>query len=128
MIIFFGQISVYKDLLIGGTALNKDVKTSLNFGTKFQDMKEELLDNSRNRFYDPQLLHRNSNSTVRSLTSKFDIKNSYETANSKEKLKRIVKDQNNLISSLNSQLEAKEKRIKELEYTLKVVINNKPKN
>ena len=91
-------------------------------------MKEELLDNSRNRFYDPQLLHRNSNSTVRSLTSKFDIKNSYETANSKEELKRIVKDQNNLISSLNSQLEAKEKRIKELEYTLKVVINNKPKN
>merc|ERR1712062_530954 len=63
-------------------------------------------------------------SSVRSLTSRFDYKDNKETEETEIELKRVVNDQFKQISNLRSQVESKERKIYELENTIKVLTRN----
>merc|ERR1712228_776387 len=82
-----------------GTASEKDIKSSLPSGA----------------------------SSVRSLTSRFDYKDGKDNKESEEaevELKRVVNNQFKQISNLRTQVECKERKIMELESTIKVLTRN----
>ena len=66
--------------------------------------------------------------SVKSLTNKFDHHNYKESTNisSEVELKQVVNEQTKLITNLKGQLEAKDRKIKELESHLKTLLKNIP--
>ena len=91
----------------------KDLKTSLNLGTKLQ----------QNGFNNGHTVL--GEKSVTSLTNKFDFR-SKNIVTSETELKQIVNEQTKLISNLREQLEAKDKKIIELEKNVKILLENIP--
>ena len=89
----------------------KERKTSLNIGKR-----NGVIDNSMD----------NNLNNVRTLTSKFDNQNSCNRDSSvtEIELKQVVNEQSKLISNLQDQLFAKDKRIRDLETQLKLLLRN----
>ena len=89
----------------------KDRKTSLNIGKR-----NEVNDNSTN----------NNLRNVRTLTNKFDnqVSCSKKISVSENELKQVVNEQTKLISNLQDQLFAKDKKILDLENKLKMLLRN----
>ena len=112
-------------------ASEKDIKTSLNLGTKFQQVQKKWSGGSLGSpclELDLDQIYKNTipsgSSSVRSLTSRFDYKDNKETEETEIELKRVVNDQFKQISNLRSQVESKERKIYELESTIKVLTRN----
>jgi len=119
-----------------GTASEKDIKTSLNLETKFQHVQKKWsggslgsprldLDLDLDQIYKSSIP--SGASSVRSLTSRFDYKDGKDNKESEEaevELKRVVNNQFKQISNLRTQVESKERKIMELESTIKVLTRN----
>eukprot|EP00090_Calanus_glacialis_P031332 TRINITY_DN5161_c0_g1_i1.p1 TRINITY_DN5161_c0_g1~~TRINITY_DN5161_c0_g1_i1.p1 ORF type:complete len:623 (-),score=166.62 TRINITY_DN5161_c0_g1_i1:111-1979(-) len=112
-------------------ASEKDIKTSLNLGTKFQQVQKKWSGGSLGSpclELDLDQIYKNTipsgSSSVRSLTSRFDYKDNKETEETEIELKRVVNDQFKQISNLRSQVESKERKIYDLESTIKVLTRN----
>merc|ERR1719154_701886 len=114
-------------------ATEKDIKTNINLGTKFQQVQKKWSDGSLGSpclelDLDLDLIYKNTipsgSSSVRSLTSRFDYRDNKETEETEVELKRVVNDQFKQISNLRSQVESKERKIYDLENTIKVLTRN----
>jgi len=89
------------DLTDGGhTATEKELKTSLNMGTKFQEVQKKwsggslgspALDQEIETLYKASI--QSGSASVRSLSSKFDYRDNRETEETSDTLKRTVNDQ-----------------------------------
>lgn len=123
------------DLTDGGhTATEKELKTSLNMGTKFQEVQKKwsggslgspALDQDIETLYKTSI--QSGSSSVRSLSSRFDYRDNRETEETTDTLKRTVNDQAKQISNLRAQVESKDKKIQELEErVLSLTRNNTP--
>ena len=90
----------------------KERKTSLNLGKR-----NGVLSNDNNM--------NNNLNNVRTLTNKFDNRNSCSRVLSvtEIELKQVVNEQTKLISNLQNQLYAKDKRILDLETKVKMLLN-----
>ena len=113
------------------TATEKDMKTSLNLGTKFQQMQQKFLGETWNYpdidLDDIYSVKDDSGSkSVKTLSSKFDFQETKEVEEDKTNLKRVVKEQKKLISNLKDQVEVKDRRIQELEAKVKLLATNNP--
>ena len=122
-----------KNINIADIASEKDIKTSLNLGTKFQKVQKKFSDNSfldidldLNTMYKASV--QSGSNSVKVLTSKFDYRDNKEVEDSEVELKRVVNEQKKLISNLKDQVEVKERRIQELEMKVKLMIRNNPSN
>ena len=116
------------------TATEKDIKTSLNLGTKFQQMQQKFLGetcNYPNIDIDLDDIYKakvdSGFNSVKTLSSKFDFhQETKEGEEDETNLKRVVKKQKILISNLKDQLEVKDRRIQELEAKVKLLSTNNP--
>ena len=116
------------------TATEKDIKTSLNLGTKFQQMQQKFLGetcNYPNIDIDLDDIYKakvdSGFNSVKTLSSKFDFhQETKEGEEDETNLKRVVKKQKILISNLKDQLEVKDRRIQELEAKVKLLATNNP--
>jgi len=122
-----------KNINIADIASEKDIKTSLNLGTKFQQVQNKFSDNSYdspdinldlNTMYKASV--QSGSNSVKLLTTKFDYRDNKEVEDSEVELKRVVNEQKKLISNLKDQVEVKERRIQELEMKVKLMIRNNP--
>ena len=107
----------------------KDRKTSLNLGTKYQHNNNNN-NNTRDVAAKTATNYNNLNS-VKYLTNKFDYRNnnnhrSEHVTPSDTELKQLVQEQTELITNLRDKLEAKDKRIKELESKVRLLMKNDP--
>ena len=113
------------------TATEKDIKTSLNLGTKFQQMQQKFLGETWN-YPDIDLddIYRvkvdSGSKSVKTLSSRFDFQETKEVEDDKTDLKIVVKEQKKLISNLQDQVEVKDKRIQELEAKVKLLATKNP--
>ena len=113
------------------TATEKDIKTSLNLGTKFQQMQQKFLGETWN-YPDIDLddIYRvkvdSGSKSVKILSPKFDFQETKEVEEDKTNLQRVVKEQKKLISNLQDQVEVKDRRIQELEAKVKLLATNNP--
>ena len=105
------------------TATEKDIKTSLNLGTKFQQIQGNIGHNCYNHSDNETRAEYGSN-IVAELTSKFDSIERKENANTKANLKQVVKGQSMVISNLKDQVGRKDQRIQELEEKVKLLLSN----
>ena len=113
----------------------KDRKTSLNLGTKYQHNNNNN-NSSSNRSSTRDVAAKtatnyNNLNSVKYLTNKFDYRNnnshrSEHVTPSETELKQLVQEQTELITNLRDKLEAKDKRIKELESKVKLLMKNAP--
>ena len=115
------------------TATEKDIKTSLNLGTKFQQMQQKFLGETcdyPNIDIDLDDIYKvkvdSGSNSVKTLTSKFDFQETKEGEEDKIDLKRVVKEQKKMISNLKDQVEVKDRRIQELEAKVKHLLSNNP--
>ena len=113
------------------TETEKDIKTSLNLGTKFQQMQQKFLGETWN-YPDIDLddIYRvkvdSGSKSVKTLSSRFDFQETKEVEDDKTDLKIVVKEQKKLISNLQDQVEVKDRRIQELEAKVKLLATNNP--
>lgn len=105
------------------TATEKDLKTSLNLGTKFQQIQGNIGHNCHNHSDNETRAEYGSN-IVAELTSKFDSIERKQNANTKANLKQVVKEQSKVISNLKDQVGRKDQRIQELEEKVKFLLSN----
>jgi len=110
------------------TVTEKDLKTSQNMDTKFQQvhkkwsggsLKTPELDLDIEQMYKAAVP--SGSSSVKSLSSRFDYKDNRDTEHSEAELKRMLNDQQKQISNLRAQVESKELRIYQLETQIKVL-------
>ena len=104
-------------------------KTSLNIGTKYQHNNNN--NNSTRDVAAKTATNYNNLNSVKYLTNKFDYRNnnnhqSLHVTPSETELKQLVQEQTELITNLRDKLEAKDKRIKELESKVKLLMKNAP--
>jgi len=97
--------------LSGEGVTEKDLKTSANMDTKFQQVQKKWsggslkspdLDLDLEQLYKREA--QSGSSSVRSLSSRFDYKDNRETDHSETELRRLVKDQQKQISNLRAQV------------------------
>jgi len=114
-----------------GAASEKDLKTSANMDTKFQQVQKKWsggslktpeLDLDLEQIYKSTI--QSGSSSVRSLSSRFDYKDNRETEQNEIDLKRMVNDQQKQISNLRAQVESKESKIHHLEKQIAVLTRN----
>ena len=98
------------------TATEKDKKTRLNLGTKFQCDAILEHENSKRKNADFGA------NLVKVLASKFDSIENKSNESNKVNLKQIMKEQSKLISNLKEQITSKDKRIQELEENIKHIL------
>ena len=108
----------------------KERKTSLNIGTKYQHNNNNNQHSTRDVAAKTATNYNNLNS-VKYLTNKFDYRNNNNHQSelvtpSDTELKHLVQEQTELITNLRDKLEAKDKRIKELESKVKLLMKNAP--
>jgi len=104
------------------TATDKDIKTSLNLGKKFQQIHGNIGYDCYNHS-DNETKAENGSNIVAELTSKFDSIERKENTNTKTNLKQVVKEQGKLISNLKDQVGRKDQRIRELEEKVKLLLS-----
>lgn len=117
------------DLLDGVT--EKDMKTSLNLGTKFQEVQKKWsggslktpeMEQELDYIYKTNLI--SGSNSVRTLSSRFDYKDNKEQEEAQEAhqdLKKILNHQQKQITNLKNQVEKKDQRITALEEQVRIL-------
>ena len=105
----------------------------MNLGTKFHQVQQKFsgetsyspdIDKDLDNIYKSTV--QSGSNSVKTLTSKFDYRDNKEVEETEADLKSVVKEQKKLICNLKDQVEVKDRRIKELEVKVKLLLTNNP--
>ena len=109
--------SEYRPKINTNTASEKDIKTNLNLGTKFQQTQKKFSGESSNSSdidIDLDNIYKSTiqsgSNSVKVLSSKFDYRDNKEVENTEAELKRVVNEQKKQICNLKDQVEKERER------------------